>query len=82
VIEDQIVNRDIYNGILSLIGAMFRLAAQDLKFGGKNGRRAEALEFIESEWFSDLCCYMNVDTNRVRKLILNGRVRQREEYRR
>lgn len=68
---------DAYVGVLSLIGAMFRLAAQDAKYG----RREEVLEFVESEWFVEICDCLELNPNDVKERIFTSKVKQRDEYR-
>lgn len=78
IVEDIPGNEGSYYGTLALIGAMFRLAAQDYKFG-----RAEEVEcFLVSIWFEDICDSMNLDPDEVRDLIKQGKVKHREEYQR
>jgi len=67
---------DFYLNTLSLIGALFRLAAQDLKYGDKK----EVLEFLESEWFEELCSNMNLESKEVKRLIMTSNILQRMEY--
>lgn len=66
----------IYQGYLQLIGAVFRLCAQDVKFGKVD----DVTDFIESEWFQDLCDYLDVETTAVKKQIFSGKVKHRAEY--
>jgi hypothetical protein len=77
--EDYNLDDDIYNGVLSLIGAIFRLAAQDYKYS--ESRRIEVIEFTESEWFLDICDSLEVSPKEVKKRIYGGKVKQRSEYR-
>ena len=74
--EYDISDETLYYNMLGLIGAIFRLAAQDMKYN----RKEEVIEFIESEWFIDLCDYLNLEVTQVRTLICSSRVLQREEY--
>jgi len=68
-----------YEGTLQLVGAMFRLAAQDLKYGTGRVKKSARI-FIDSPWFSFLCDGMNVESSYVKKLIKGSRVRKRNNY--
>lgn len=68
----------IYQGVLQLIGAMFRQCAQDVKYGQVD----DVAYFVDSEWFADLCDYINVQPEDVKKRIFAGKVKQRAEYHR
>jgi hypothetical protein len=76
IVEDVSGNEGSYSGTLSLIGAMFRLAAQDYKFG----RSKEVECFLVSVWFEEICEGMGLDVKEVRSLIKQGKVKHREEY--
>lgn len=78
IVEELSDSHGSFHGTRALIGAMFRLAAQDYKFGDK-----EDVEiFIHSEWFEELCDGLNLNSTRVRELIIKGNVKHREEYQR
>ena len=79
--DDIQLDKCIYDGIVNLIGAMFRLAAQDLKFGNTK-TKAEAIEFLNSERFKELCESINVNADKMRRLIMTKKARKREEYQR
>ena len=69
-----------YLSTLNLIMAMFRLTAQDLKYGNGEIKR-EAKKFLRSSWFRNLCNGMNLDVVHVRNVIVrSGRVRTRGTY--
>ena len=74
--EFKVSDEVLYYNMLNLIGAIFRLAAQDMKYG----RVGEVMEFVESEWFIDLCEDLNLDYKDVKKLIYSKKVLQRQEY--
>ena len=77
--NDAIQESDLETGIIYLIMSLFRLTAQDLKYGDKQ-IKGEALRFIDSDWFVYLCDGLNLESNYVRRLILNGMVKWRKEY--
>ena len=57
---------------LSLIMTMFRVTAQDIKYG--NGKiKRDARKFLKSAWFKELCTNMNLDHERVKTIILNSK---------
>ena len=57
-----------YLGALSLIMAIFRLTAQDLKYGNKEIKQ-EAQIFLRSVWFKSLCDGINMDSFHVGNVI-------------
>ncbi len=60
--------------------AMFRLAAQDIKYGNKEARR-DARKFLKSEWFSELCENINLDSTMVQNVILKStKISSRTSY--
>ena len=65
-----------YQGALQLVGAIFRQCAQDVKYG----KVYDVMVFVESEWFYDLCDYINVQPEDVKKRIFSSKVKQRSEY--
>jgi len=68
-----------YYGMALLVGALFRLTAQDLKFGNKRTKK-NVQQFLSSEWFDCLCSGINVESSYVKKLILSSRVKTRSNY--
>ena len=69
-----------YASSLNLIMAIFRLTAQDLKYGDKE-IKLEARKFLRSAWFRELCDGINLDSNHVKNTIIrSGRVSIRESY--
>ena len=60
-------SNDLHDNILSLVGAMLRLAAQDFKRG--RGRKDDVIAFLESSWFIEICDCLNVSTKEVKKRI-------------
>jgi len=75
--EDETKSSDgIYYGYLQLIGAIFRLCAQDVKYGMVD----DVAYFVDSEWFDDLCDCIDVQPADVKKRIFSSKVKQRSEY--
>jgi hypothetical protein len=74
--DDFFGSEGLYSGVLLLIGAMFRLAAQDVRYGKED----EVLEFVESEWFLEICDCLELDPKDVKKRIFSSKVKQRSEY--
>lgn len=69
-----------YLSALNLIMAMFRLTAQDLKYGNKEIKQG-AREFLKSYWFKELCEGINLDSGHVKEIITKkDRVSIREAY--
>ena len=68
-----------YSGFLNLIIAIFRLTAQDLRYGNAKSKQ-EANEFLESQWFEDLCDVFSTDPKIVKYRIKNSPVSWRERY--
>ena len=67
------------SGLANLIIAIFRLTAQDLRYGNANAKR-EANEFLESQWFEDLCEIFKTDPKIIRYRIKHSPVSWREVY--
>jgi hypothetical protein len=74
--KDNQSTEGIYQGVLQLIGAMLRQCAQDVKYGKVD----DVKDFVDSEWFADLCDYLDVNPLDVKKRIFSGKVKQRSEY--
>jgi len=68
-----------HEGAILLIGAMFRLTAQDLRYGTNEVKR-NARAFLKSKWFLSLCDGMDVDPLYVKKLIKSSKVKSRNSY--
>jgi len=66
-------------GFANLIIAIFRLTAQDLRYGNAKAK-AEANEFLESQWFEDLCDVFRTDHKIIEHRIRNSPVSWREVY--
>jgi len=60
---------DLQDGLISLIGAMLKLAAQDFKRG--KGKKDDVIEFLESEWFLEICDCLDINAREVKKRISN-----------
>ncbi len=75
--DDNIKPSDgVYDGYLQLVGAILRLCSQDVKYGKVD----DVAYFVDSEWFEDLCDYINVSPKDVRRRIFCKKVKQRSEY--
>jgi hypothetical protein len=70
--DDEIKSRIEYLCTLSLIMTMFRVTAQDLKYGNVKTKK-EAKKFLESDWFNEICVNMGLGTERVKKLIITSK---------
>jgi hypothetical protein len=66
-------------GFANLIIAIFRLTAQDLRYGNAKSK-AEANAFLESQWFEDLCEVFYTDPKVIRHRIRTSPVSWREVY--
>lgn len=62
-------------GLINVIGALFRLTSQDIRMGSQ-----EAKEFIESDWFESICNGLQLSPQKVKILILNNTVKSRVSY--
>lgn len=70
--QDDTISKELkYLSALNLIMAMFRLAAQDLKYGNKDMKR-DAKKFLRSAWFKELCSVINLDASHVRNVIIES----------
>ena len=84
--EDRHQDNDIQKGvteylcILNFVMAMFRLTAQDIKYGDKDTKK-EARKFLKSVWFNELCENVNLGPGRVRYAILrSNKISSRSSY--
>ena len=69
-----------YTCILNFIMAMFRLTAQDIKYGDKIIKK-DARKFLKSAWFNELCENVNLGPDRVRYAILHSdKISSRSSY--
>lgn len=66
-------------GLIGLILALFRGAAQDLRYGNKKAKKS-ANEFLGSQWFEDLCTIFPTDPKRIKYMIRNNKVAWRDKY--
>jgi myosin heavy subunit len=66
-------------GLTNLIGAIFRLVAQDIRYGNDSARE-DALDFLQSSWYMELCDLIEVDPKKLRKLILKNKIAWRNKY--
>lgn len=66
-------------GLVGLVLAMFRSAAQDLRYGNKKLKK-DANEFLDSQWFEELCVLFPTDPKRIRYMIRNNKVAWRNKY--
>jgi hypothetical protein len=62
-------------GLINLIGALFRLTSQDIRLGDN-----KAKEFLDSEWFIEICNSLQLGPERVKLLILKSPVKSRVSY--
>jgi hypothetical protein len=70
----------IYLCYLNMIMTMFRITAQDIKYGDKKVIRS-ARKFLHSKWFFEICDYTNLDPISTRKIIQKGsKVSSRNSY--
>jgi|6_EtaG_2_1085325.scaffolds.fasta_scaffold70246_1 hypothetical protein len=58
---------DLQDGILALVSAMLRLAVKDFKKG--KSRKDDVVDFLESEWFIQICGGLGVSYKEVKKRI-------------
>jgi len=65
--------------LVSLVAAIFRLTAQDIRFG-KVEIKQEALEFLETELFIDMCDAFHFDPKETKRLILESPIVWRKTY--
>ena len=66
-------------GLVGLVLAIFRGTAQDLRYGSK-GAKKSANEFLDSQWFEELCVLFPTDPKRIRHMIRNNKVAWRDKY--
>lgn len=96
--------------MFNLVAAIFRLAAQDIKFRDKTyeipganvlryckycgsdfwcsdkeikdfcSDKCDALDFLDSEWFEELCEVFQADSRDIKKMILNYPISYRKSY--
>ena len=66
-------------GLSNLIGAMFRLVAQDIRYGNFESKKS-AIEFLESDWYKEICDMLGVDYKNMKRLILNNKIAWRNKY--
>jgi hypothetical protein len=71
IIEDEPSEDHGYTSVLGLVMTIFRLTAQDLKYGNTEIKN-DAIEFLESAWFDEMCSNMNLDSDRVRRIIVTS----------
>jgi hypothetical protein len=62
-------------GMINLIAALFRLTAQDIKLGNP-----EAVIFVNSEWFEEICDGIQINPDTFRSYILYNKVKSRVTY--
>ena len=61
----------IYLCYLNLIMTMFRLTAQDIKYGDKDLSK-QAKRFLSSRWFVQICECTNLDPIQTKYIILHN----------
>ncbi len=73
-------NRNINSeGLLNLIGAMLRLTSQDIKIGNKSYKE-EAIDFLTTQWYEDICEGMSIAKDRMNLWIIRGELASRCSY--
>ena len=84
--ESKYRDNDVQKGvieylcILNFVMAMFRLTAQDIKYGDKDTKK-EARKFLKSVWFNELCENVNLGPARVKYAILHSdKISSRSSY--
>ena len=70
-----LTDEEKFEGIINLVGALFRLTSQDIKQGDQS-----AVQFIESEWYVEICDGLQVDAKKFKYYILTKRVKSRVSY--
>ena len=58
-------------GLRSLILAMFRYAAYDIRHGNNKVKKS-AIDFLESNWFKEMCGVFSLNEEEVKEMILFG----------
>lgn len=58
---------------------MLRLVAQDIRFGNPAAKK-DALEFLDSDWYKELCDWIDVDHKKLKDIILNNKISWRNKY--
>lgn len=66
-------------GMTNLIVAMLRYVAQDIRYGNANSKK-DALDFLESDWYKELCDVLELNPKRVKKMIMKNKVAWRNKY--
>jgi len=61
-----------YLSTLNLIMALFRVTAQDLKYGDKIIKK-EATRFLNSLWFREICINMCLEPDDVKRIIIKSK---------
>ena len=60
-------SHDLQEEILALVSAMLQLAVQDFKRG--KGKKDDVINFLESEWFVQICDGLGINSEEVKKII-------------
>ena len=66
-------------GITNIIVAMLRYVAQDIRYGSK-AVKEDALEFLESDWYKELCDVLGLNAKKLKQMILSNKVSWRDKY--
>lgn len=77
--NDLVYQTNLTYPVVNLMAAVFRLTAQDLKYGNDQIHK-EAVDFLDSGWFMVICDSLNLEAIEVRRLIENGNPRNRRSY--
>jgi hypothetical protein len=69
------------SGLVNLVLAIFRYAAQDLRYGNLENKK-DVEEFLDSWWFKELCDVFGNEVNleKVKKMIRENSVSWRDKY--
>jgi hypothetical protein len=60
-----------YLCIVNLLMSLFRLTAQDIRFGDSE-KKSDAEEFVNSGWFIYICDSLDLEPSKVKYLIVNS----------
>jgi hypothetical protein len=66
-------------GYTQLIGAIFRLTSQDLKFGNEENSGSAKI-FVDSTWFTSICEGFCLNPMQVKGMIIETGVKSRKNY--
>ncbi len=58
---------------------MLRYVAQDIRYGN-NQVKKDAIEFLDSDWYVELCDILGLNSKKLKKMIMNNKVSWRDKY--